>query len=97
MGWGRLTPRQRSPLLDGMPVDARFYFVHSYHFVCKNPRDILASCVYGFDFTAMVQRGNIVGAQFHPEKSHRYGMALLKNFAQWDCGNRVAVSVPPSA
>lgn len=87
MGWGRLTSRQTSPLFAGMSEDARFYFVHSYHVVCRDQGDILAGCVYGIEFTAMVKRGNVYGAQFHPEKSHKYGMELLKNFATLDFGN----------
>ena len=84
MGWGRLNPKRDSQLLNGMPRESRFYFVHSYHLVCEDETDVLASCVYGTEFTAMVQKGNIMGAQFHPEKSHKYGMALLKNFLQLD-------------
>jgi glutamine amidotransferase len=92
MGWGRLKQRQSSPMLNGLPLTARFYFVHSYHLLCRNPGDILATCEYGIEFTAMIQRGNIVGAQFHPEKSHRYGMALLSNFAEWDGSGPALIS-----
>jgi len=80
MGWNELAVRRECSLLEGLQR-ARFYFVHSYHFVCHDPSDELASSRYGIDFTAAVQRGNVWGVQFHPEKSHRFGMALLKNFA----------------
>lgn len=81
MGWSTLGARRASPLLDGLGVDARFYFVHSYHAVCDDEQDVLAVSPYGYQFVSVVERGNIRGVQFHPEKSHRYGMALLRNFA----------------
>jgi glutamine amidotransferase len=81
MGWSELTVKRESPLLSGLDAHARFYFVHSYHLVCRDPGDVLATARYGMEFTAMVQRGNMWGAQFHPEKSHRFGMKLLGNFA----------------
>jgi imidazole glycerol-phosphate synthase subunit HisH len=80
MGWSELAIRNSSGLLEGLE-SARFYFVHSYYFVCNDPSDELASAQYGIDFTAAVHRGNVWGVQFHPEKSHRFGMALLRNFA----------------
>lgn len=82
MGWNYILPKRADPLFADLPDEPRFYFVHSYHLVCSNVNDVLASAKYGYDFPAMVQRGNIYGAQFHPEKSHKYGMALLKNFAE---------------
>ena len=81
MGWSLLSARRASVLLQGLEAQARFYFVHSYHLVCDDPNDILVTAHYGTDFVAMVQRDNIYGAQFHPEKSHRFGMRLLQNFA----------------
>ena len=80
MGWNELVPRKQSSLLEGLDK-ARFYFVHSYYFVCDHGGDELASSRYGIDFTAAVHRDNVWGVQFHPEKSHRFGMMLLKNFA----------------
>ncbi|MEO8464177.1 MAG: imidazole glycerol phosphate synthase subunit HisH [Gammaproteobacteria bacterium] len=80
MGWNTVHPKKAGPLLEKLDAP-RFYFVHSYHLLCKDPTDVLATAHYGMDFTVMVQRGNIYGAQFHPEKSHRYGMTLLGNFA----------------
>jgi glutamine amidotransferase len=82
MGWNEITWRADSALLDGLSAEARFYFVHSYHLACAEPRDILATTHYGVEFAAMVHRDNVWGAQFHPEKSHRYGMTLLRNFAR---------------
>lgn len=81
MGWNELHPCRGSPLLNGLRDYSRFYFVHSYHFVCRNSEDVLATANHGVEFTAMVQRGNVFGSQFHPEKSHRFGMKLLANFA----------------
>jgi glutamine amidotransferase len=63
-----------------MYSDPRFYFVHSYYFKADNPEDILTSTTYEKEFTSSVERENILGVQFHPEKSHKFGMKLLKNF-----------------
>lgn len=82
MGWNTLASRRDGALLCGLNEDARFYFVHSYHLECERAGDVLATARYGIEFTAMVQRDNVWGAQFHPEKSHRYGMTLLKNFSK---------------
>jgi imidazole glycerol-phosphate synthase subunit HisH len=79
MGWNELAIRRPGGLLQGLD-EARFYFVHSYHFVCDDAQDELAMSHYGIDFTAAVNRGRVWGVQFHPEKSHRFGMALLRNF-----------------
>lgn len=81
MGWNVLQPRRESALLADLDARARFYFVHSYYLACADPADVLATTPYGTDITAMIHRDNVWGAQFHPEKSHRYGMTLLRNFA----------------
>lgn len=81
MGWNHLAAAGDTPLLRNLDGNARFYFVHSYHLVCADRCDVLATARHGVDFTAMVHRGNVWGAQFHPEKSHRFGMTLLENFA----------------
>ena len=81
MGWKELRFSRSAPLLNELNAESRFYFVHSYHLVCDHMGDVLATAHYGIDFTAMVERANVWGAQFHPEKSHRFGMMLLQNFA----------------
>lgn len=80
MGWNSIRRRKAHPLLDGLDEKSRFYFVHSYHYQCQDEADILLETTYGYDFTSGVQRENVMGVQFHPEKSHRYGMQLMKNF-----------------
>lgn len=82
MGWNNVTVRAESPLIRNFLPEMRFYFVHSYHVVCDDPADVLLSAEYGGTITAAVSRGNIMGTQFHPEKSHKFGMILLKNFAE---------------
>lgn len=83
MGWNEVKIEKESNLFTGMEEqENRFYFVHSYHLVCNEPGDILVSTNYGYDFTCGVERGNILGVQFHPEKSHKFGMQLLKNFSE---------------
>lgn len=82
MGWNTLSVCQPHPLLTGLETENRFYFVHSYHVVCARPETVVAQTHYGFDFAAVVAQANVLGVQFHPEKSHRFGMALYKNFAE---------------
>ena len=81
MGWNDVRPRAEDRLIPTQDRPPRFYFVHSYHLVCDREEDSLATCHYGYDFICAVRRGHIMGVQFHPEKSHRYGMAMLRNFA----------------
>ena len=66
----------------GLPSDPRFYFVHSYHMRATRPEDVAAWTTYGYEFAAAMEHGHVVGVQFHPEKSHRFGMGLLRNFAE---------------
>lgn len=80
MGWNYIEATKSNPLLKGLETDARFYFVHSYHFRCDDPQDELCVADYGGLFTAGVQRGNVAGFQFHPEKSHKFGRQLIGNF-----------------
>ncbi len=82
MGWSEVIPRKESQLFHWVPEEARFYFVHSYHFVCEKAEDVLAETKYGYWFTSAFESNNCFGVQFHPEKSHRYGMALLRSFAE---------------
>jgi imidazole glycerol-phosphate synthase subunit HisH len=70
------------PLFDGLSLP-HFYFLHSYYFACDNDADVLATADYGGKFAAVVGRANIYGVQFHPEKSHQWGVQLLKNFAEF--------------
>ncbi len=80
IGWNGINIKQASPLLSGVEPDTKFYFVHSYHIVPEDPDVILATTAYDYEFAAAVQQGNVMGTQFHPEKSGRAGMQLLKNF-----------------
>ena len=84
MGWNVIIPKKESPLFADMHAAPRFYFVHSYHVVCADPGDVLTATPYGYEFTSSFQHGNVIGVQFHPEKSHKFGMRLLKNFAEAD-------------
>lgn len=80
MGWNHVIPAKAHAICAGLEEVARFYFVHSYHFDCADASDVLFRTQYGYEFASGVQRGNVIGVQFHPEKSHRFGMQLLKNF-----------------
>jgi glutamine amidotransferase len=80
MGWNHVEPGKEDPLLRAFPENPRFYFVHSYHLVCDDPADVFLWTAHGVRFPAGVRRGNIWGTQFHPEKSHKFGLALLRNF-----------------
>ena len=82
MGWNLVRPSQTHPLTEDLPPEPRFYFVHSFYVQVDDPRDSLLRAHYGLDFDAAVGHGNIQGAQFHAEKSHRFGMKLLGNFAR---------------
>lgn len=83
MGWDYISVEQNQCLLaEGISKKPRYYFVHSYYVVCEEPKDILMKCDYGTEFAAAVHKGNIYGTQFHPEKSHRFGMELLRNFVR---------------
>lgn len=81
MGWNRVRWRTDCRLATGLGERERFYFVHSYHVVCRKSEDIVGTTPYANEFVSAICRGNIYGVQFHPEKSHRYGMQLLRNFA----------------
>jgi glutamine amidotransferase len=83
MGWNVLTRAAPHPLLAGLGEDAHAYFVHSYHFRPRDPAQVLATTDYAGEFAAMVGRDNIVGTQFHPEKSQSVGLALIGRFLAW--------------
>jgi glutamine amidotransferase len=83
IGWNFVEKTRAHPVLEGLEEPPRFYFVHSYCVDCREADTLARSRYGGIAFTAMLAGGNIVGAQFHPEKSHRFGMRLLSNFAQW--------------
>lgn len=82
MGWDEVAFTPGSPFAQGYAEDPRFYFVHSYYVTCADAADVLGTTRYGHDFVSAFRRGNIVGAQFHPEKSHAFGMRFLKAFAE---------------
>lgn len=82
MGWNLVTSPRTSLLTVDLPLESRFYFVHSYCVHVDNPENSILKTNYGIEFDAAIQRGNIYGTQFHPEKSHRFGMQLLTNFAR---------------
>lgn len=82
MGWDIVSFQQNNPLLEGLLGTQRYYFVHSFYAKCDSPDNVLMTCDYGHEFAAAVVSGNIYGVQFHPEKSHDFGMALLTNFVK---------------
>jgi len=81
MGWNSISPVNDHPMMIGFNAESRFYFLHSYYFVCHNPEDIMSTTEYGINYASAVNRENIFGIQFHPEKSHSNGIQLLHNFA----------------
>jgi len=83
MGWNNMNTVKENNLFKGFNGQARFYFLHSYYFECKNKEDIISKTEYGITFASGVNRDNIFGIQFHPEKSHSNGIQLLNNFAKF--------------
>lgn len=81
MGWNDVCPSSSECLFKGMSAP-RFYFLHSYYFAPAHPDAVLATTSYGLSFASAVRSGNVFGTQFHPEKSHQWGIQLLKNFAE---------------
>ncbi len=84
MGWNRLDRSGNCPVFSDIPADAYFYFVHSYHVVPEDESAVAARTNYIVPFVSAVARDNVFAVQFHPEKSQRHGLALLKNFAEFD-------------
>jgi glutamine amidotransferase len=81
MGWNDIESTQSTRLFEGLEPNPRFYFLHSYYFDSEDPSSIAATAAYGIKFACAVAKENIFGVQFHPEKSHHWGVELLKNFA----------------
>lgn len=82
MGWNDVVIDRNATVFQDFPEDSRFYFLHSYYFECESPEDSIAIADYGGNFTCAVRHGNINGVQFHPEKSHHFGVKLLENFSK---------------
>ncbi len=82
MGWNEVKWQKESSVLNGISEKPRYYFVHSYFVECINQQDVLGITNYGHDFVSAFQHDNIIGMQFHPEKSHQFGMEILENFAK---------------
>lgn len=83
MGWNEVSFLENTDLLSGINKKEHFYFANSYKFVAANEQDVLGSCEYGQKITAVVKKDNIVGLQFHPEKSGDAGLKILSNFLKW--------------
>lgn len=82
MGWNHVVVQRKHPLFSNFQGPIRFYFVHAYHLECTNKNNISSTAIHGYEFVASIQDEHIMGVQFHPEKSHKFGMQLLKNFAE---------------
>ena len=81
MGWREITITADTPLWIDLPAEPRFYFVHSYHFRFRQSSEVTATALYGYEFACAFRKENIFGTQFHPEKTHKFGMKVLENFA----------------
>lgn len=79
-GWNSIKKQKESPINLNLSENESFYFVHSFHFQCNEKNDVLHTTCYDYEFTSAVQKDNILGVQYHPEKSHEAGLALLRNF-----------------
>jgi len=82
IGWNSMNLMRESPVLEGVAIDDLFYFVHSYYVICKHDVDVVATTEYGETFSSLIQKENIYGVQFHPEKSHKNGLRILDNFSR---------------
>ena len=85
MGWNTVNVERPNPIMPMGGEEQRYYFVHSFHAVCDEPSDVIATAMHGRPLTAALGRGNVMGVQFHPEKSHRFGLALMRRFLEWSC------------
>lgn len=82
MGWNTISLPFHDVLFEEMPKNSRFYFVHSYHVLCNSEENVFSKSIHGYEFASGIKKDNIMGVQFHPEKSHKFGMQLLKNFVE---------------
>ena len=82
MGWNNVDSEMEDGLFNDIKTKKRFYFLHSYYFDCYQESNIIGVTDYGFHFTSAIKKNNIFGVQFHPEKSHHYGVQLLKNYSE---------------
>lgn len=80
VGWNGLVQKRQDPLFQGIPDDALFYYVHSFHVACQDSGIVVGECEYGRRFVAAFRQGNVFATQFHPEKSQLHGLTLLRNF-----------------
>lgn len=85
MGWSVTREARPNPLIRSDEREQRFYYVHKYAAVCDRPDTVLATATYGAEFTSAIHRDNIYGVQFHPEKSHKFGLALFRRFLELPC------------
>lgn len=82
MGWNFVDIKQKNAFTENLDAESKFYFVHSYYVECADTTNVLATTFYGNEFHSIIHHENIFGAQFHPEKSHKYGMQILSNFSK---------------
>jgi glutamine amidotransferase len=80
MGWNTISKKKDSVLMNNITDKSEFYFIHSYYFKCRNKEDILNITTYDSNFVSAIQKNNIFGVQYHPEKSHDFGKQIFKNF-----------------
>lgn len=83
MGWRKVSVRKEIPLFEGLDDDSWFYFVHNFHVVTDNNELVSMTSEYGYEYIVSLTKDNILGVQFHPEKSHKYGLRLLQNFIRY--------------
>ena len=84
IGWNDVQYKNNSPLFAGLPKSPDFYFVHSYHYICKDKADVDATCEYGGTVSVALRKNNIFATQFHPEKSQDFGLRIIENFLDWE-------------
>ncbi len=90
MGWNSVMFQRKHPIIRDMHLGSRFYFIHSYYVKCRNAEDVLCRTSYGIEFDSLIVKENIIACQFHPEKSHKYGMQLLENFANYTYASKTS-------